>query len=268
MNTADELRRLATLIETLDADGVRVQETELPAADTTVATVTLGVDLAGVDIDGIGAGADEESDSSADDATRGSYLGDEVIPVEPDEGEDEDGRSSDSNDEGVQENTTDADQTDADEADEDADDEDETYACDVDECDYEGDSERGLSVHQARAHSDSDEDDTEDSSEDSSNETEDEDADVEESDDEGNDSNEVWCGICGAGPFEGGAALSGVLWEHHRRAYAAINHSAIEGRPEVDVRTVLDSYDRVEHPWMHGRRWHDLAQRVREVLAR
>lgn len=64
------------------------------------------------------------------------------------------------------------------------------FQCDVDGCDYATDSEQGLAIHQGRIHDGvSDEDD--------------EDAD--------DGPSEIWCGICGAGPFDGGSKLSG----HH-----------------------------------------------------
>jgi len=54
--------------------------------------------------------------------------------------------------------------------------------CDVDGCDYESDSERGLNIHQTKGHTDENE--------------------------------ELWCGRCGAGPFETTSQLSG----HHAGA--------------------------------------------------
>jgi len=48
---------------------------------------------------------------------------------------------------------------------------------------------------------------------------------------------------------------------------AASTHAAVEGA-EVGVRVILDSYDRAVHPWMHGRRLHDFAEKLREVISR
>ena len=60
-------------------------------------------------------------------------------------------------------------------------------------------------------------------------------------------------------------SLSDLLREHGRRAEAIERHGAAEGQ-SVDVATALESYDRVLHPWMHGRRPVDLAARVRGWL--
>jgi hypothetical protein len=55
-------------------------------------------------------------------------------------------------------------------------------------------------------------------------------------------------------------ALSGLLYDFDQRLAAARRHAAAEGHA-VDARAVLDSYDRVLHPVMHGRRPHDLVDR-------
>lgn len=55
--------------------------------------------------------------------------------------------------------------------------------------------------------------------------------------------------------------LSGTLYRYHLEVHAAGTHALAEGH-EVGVRTILKSYDRAEHPWLHGRRPHDLAERL------
>ena len=57
--------------------------------------------------------------------------------------------------------------------------------------------------------------------------------------------------------------LSGVLYDYGQRLTAARTHAVAEGHP-TDARTILDSYDRTLHPWLHGRRPVDLAARLRE----
>lgn len=54
--------------------------------------------------------------------------------------------------------------------------------------------------------------------------------------------------------------VSGLLYEYDQRLAAARRHTQAEGYA-VDASTVLDSYDRVLHPVMHGRRPHDLVER-------
>jgi len=54
--------------------------------------------------------------------------------------------------------------------------------------------------------------------------------------------------------------LTGLLHEYGRRLNAAERHTAAEGHV-TDSRVVLDSYDRVLHPWLHGRRLPDLLDR-------
>lgn len=51
-----------------------------------------------------------------------------------------------------------------------------------------------------------------------------------------------------------------MLWEFDRQVQAAGRHAAAEGH-DVSVRTVLEGYDRTLHPWMHGRRPSDLAEK-------
>ena len=60
-------------------------------------------------------------------------------------------------------------------------------------------------------------------------------------------------------------AISGILYQHDRQLRAVENHGAAEGHA-VGTREVLDSYDRALHPWIHGRRPHDLIARVRKVI--
>lgn len=66
-------------------------------------------------------------------------------------------------------------------------------------------------------------------------------------------------------PEKPDGSISGLFWEHERRHVAAKTHATFEGH-DVDVRAVSEGYDRNEHPWMHGRRAHDLAEMVRERL--
>lgn|GEM_PF-4265059 len=66
------------------------------------------------------------------------------------------------------------------------------------------------------------------------------------------------------GNFDG--PLSGLFFEFDCRLAAVDAHGAAEGI-DVQGRVALDSYDRVLHPWMHGRRPADLLERVRGVLA-
>lgn len=56
--------------------------------------------------------------------------------------------------------------------------------------------------------------------------------------------------------------LSGTFYRYTQELYAAQTHALHEGI-EADPRAVLDSYDRNCHPWMHGRRPHDIARRLR-----
>ena len=58
-------------------------------------------------------------------------------------------------------------------------------------------------------------------------------------------------------------ALTGLLYELDQQQQAADNHMAAEGHNAQTV-TVLDSYDRTLHPWMHGRRPPDIARTARE----
>lgn len=54
--------------------------------------------------------------------------------------------------------------------------------------------------------------------------------------------------------------LTGLLHDFDQRLAAVRRHADAEGHA-VDARAVLDSYDRVLHPVMHGRRPHDLVER-------
>ena len=60
-------------------------------------------------------------------------------------------------------------------------------------------------------------------------------------------------------------SISGILFDQSCRLAASDNHALVEGHV-VNARTVLDSYDRVLHPWMHGRRPHDLAERYGDPI--
>jgi hypothetical protein len=62
------------------------------------------------------------------------------------------------------------------------------------------------------------------------------------------------------GPF------SRIFWKYDRQLRAAGRHAAAEGT-SVGAREVLESYDRALHPWMHGRRPHDIYERIRGWLA-
>jgi len=65
----------------------------------------------------------------------------------------------------------------------------------------------------------------------------------------------------------GDGPASNLIERNLTRQNVAMNHGMAEGFvPNHDA--VWRSYDRVEHPWMHGRRAHDIIERVREVLAR
>lgn len=57
-------------------------------------------------------------------------------------------------------------------------------------------------------------------------------------------------------------ALSGLMYYYSMQLSAASSHAAAEGS-DVGARTVLESYDRTLHPWMHGRRPQDLADAAR-----
>lgn len=59
--------------------------------------------------------------------------------------------------------------------------------------------------------------------------------------------------------------LSSVVWEFNRQLAAAQKHAAAEGKT-VSARTVLESYDRTLHPWMHGRRPSDLAEKYGDQI--
>lgn len=63
-----------------------------------------------------------------------------------------------------------------------------------------------------------------------------------------------------------GPGFSPILWNYDRRVGAARNHERFEGA-DVGCMTILDSYDRQLHPWLHGRRAEDIVSKVREVLS-
>lgn len=62
-------------------------------------------------------------------------------------------------------------------------------------------------------------------------------------------------------------SVSGLLYDYSRRLRTATRHADAEGE-EVHPQVILDSYDRALHPWIHGRRPHDLAERVRKWWSR
>lgn len=61
------------------------------------------------------------------------------------------------------------------------------------------------------------------------------------------------------------STIGGLLWDHGRRVAATGNHELAEGC-NVGVMTILDSYDRQLHPWLHGRRPEDIIAKAKEVL--
>ena len=56
--------------------------------------------------------------------------------------------------------------------------------------------------------------------------------------------------------------LSELLYEYNLQLQATDRHAAIEGK-SVDNHIVLESYDRVLHPWVHGRRPLDIAKKIK-----
>lgn len=60
--------------------------------------------------------------------------------------------------------------------------------------------------------------------------------------------------------------LSGLLRDFALQCNVGRNHAYIEGYEPAD-RAVLEGYDRALHPYMHGRRPHDLARKARAWLA-
>jgi ParB family chromosome partitioning protein len=87
---------------------------------------------------------------------------------------------------------------------------DQRYECD--ECDFATDSETGLAIHEGRLHSTNTEDDV------------------------GDDVDEIWCGVCGAGPFESTTNLSG----HHNGAGHEGSTDPVEDPPSGADRADLD----------------------------
>lgn len=65
------------------------------------------------------------------------------------------------------------------------------------------------------------------------------------------------------GEFTG--AFSSLLFEADCQLAAVEQHSAAEGH-RVPVGTILESYDRALHPWMHSRRPADLKARLQELM--
>lgn len=62
------------------------------------------------------------------------------------------------------------------------------------------------------------------------------------------------------------STIGGLLWDADRRHVAAKTHATFEGH-DIDVRAVSEGYDKNLHPWMHGRRYADLVEWVRERLS-
>lgn len=56
--------------------------------------------------------------------------------------------------------------------------------------------------------------------------------------------------------------ISGLLYDLSRRHRAARRHALAEGYHDVPLKSVFVGYDRTLHPWMHGRRPHDIAERI------
>lgn len=59
------------------------------------------------------------------------------------------------------------------------------------------------------------------------------------------------------------SAIGGLLYDAGRRWNAVATHAALEGH-EMPAHAAARGYDRAEHPWLHNRRPHDLARRLRE----
>jgi len=59
--------------------------------------------------------------------------------------------------------------------------------------------------------------------------------------------------------------IGGVIWDKQRQCIAVGSHAAAEGK-EISIRTTLESYDRTLHPWIHGRRPADIAEKARGVF--
>ena len=65
----------------------------------------------------------------------------------------------------------------------------------------------------------------------------------------------------------GDGPVSNLMERHLTRQNVAMNHGLAEGFvPDHDA--VWRSYDRVEHPWMHGRRAADLIEKLKGVTGR
>ena len=67
------------------------------------------------------------------------------------------------------------------------------------------------------------------------------------------------CGIRPDGP------LSTLLYNAYVRHNVGLNHCFAEGC-DLPRAAVLEGYDRTEYPWIHGRRPHDLARKLRDRL--
>jgi len=50
-----------------------------------------------------------------------------------------------------------------------------------------------------------------------------------------------------------GGPISGLLYQYSLQIKAIERHGAAEGL-SIPYATILDSYDRQNHPWLHGRR--------------
>lgn len=59
--------------------------------------------------------------------------------------------------------------------------------------------------------------------------------------------------------------VSGLFWDVGRQLSSVGNHESAEGH-DAHPYAVVRGYDRALHPWLHGRRPSDLAQRFREVF--
>lgn len=58
-------------------------------------------------------------------------------------------------------------------------------------------------------------------------------------------------------------ALSGLLYDCDRRVTACRTHALAEGH-DLDIRAVLEGYDRARHPWIRGWRLGEIRETVRE----
>jgi DNA-binding transcriptional regulator YiaG len=142
MSLPEQHRRLADVLETLkELDDVRVAETRgggpAEGPEPFTATVTIAIADKATESVGNSNGSDPQS-----------MFGDEAVPVEADDADDDTDDDADDRDQEESEETAEDESTDTGEE----------VTCDVEGCDYSG-TQRGLSVHQARAHENNDDED-------------------------------------------------------------------------------------------------------------